>query len=417
MMDSLIAGPAGWAILAITLTLSTVLGLDPSMFAECKTGYADPSLMPAWLQGMIGAVPLLGDLFSLIGPLLCIREGCPEGQENRAGLCHPPCPDGFKSDGASLCYKQYGDYWENKGFPAQPTLLSVTKTVLTNTGVPYSKCESGEELDAGGLCYDKAKPGYTGVGPVVWATLYDTPPSFPDLEDCPAGWSTEWLTCREPLGWNDNCVWWDYGALGGYWTGCATGGAVTGRMDHGGTCPAGKENKDGLCYDVCPVIHSYECHDEEQDEQVCDFVTTYQSTGIPFMPDIPLLELKCQFTGNKIIKEVCVDSPLYTSRVPGMPYVCRTVGDISYTRGVGDIPSCADGQTEDSLGLCYNQPPAGFVKTTLGMMADICPPGSFDFGVGCTRESIFDAGNLALDIYVKTRESYYGITEGLPPGF
>jgi hypothetical protein len=51
------------------------------------------------------------------------------------------------------------------------------------------------------------------------------------------------------------------------------------------------------------------------------------------------------------------------------------------------------------------------------MMETPCPAGSFDFGVGCTRESIFDVGGFPLDVYVKGRESYYGIKEGLPAGF
>jgi hypothetical protein len=57
---------------------------------------------------------------------------------------------------------------------------------------------------------------------------------------------------------------------------------------------------------------------------------------------------------------------------------------------------CPAGTTEDSLGLCYREPPPGFVKTTLGMMSDVCPTGTTDFGVGCSRNSYTRGGNIAL---------------------
>ena len=367
MMDSLLSGPAGWIMFAITTTLYLVLGLDPSMFAECKEGYFDPSTLPAWAQGLIGAIPVLGDLFTLLGGLLCIREGCPEGHENRAGLCHPPCPEGYKSDGASICYKQYGDYWENKGFPAAPTITSVTKTVLTNTGVPATACPEGKHYDAG--CWQNPPPGYTAVSFVAWAdSVYVGGDRWADAKGCDQfaaeeGWvrhRDDGTSCWEDWAvycnssnrdWFGNCYAWDLAS-----NGC---GCIKKTAFDRYTC---RENEDligSMCYNKCPpgMIH-----------------------------------------------------------IPGMPYQCQTDGPLSIPLGT-DLPICPAGTSEDSLGLCYNDPPPGFVKTTLGMMADVCPPGSVDFGVGCTRESTFDVGGIPLDVYVKGRESYYGITEGLPAGF
>jgi hypothetical protein len=69
-----------------------------------------------------------------------------------------------------------------------------------------------------------------------------------ELEPCPDGWSNDGLICRKPLGWNDHCVYWGLGN----WSGCATGGDLVGRLNHGGVCPADHPEKiDGLCYRKC----------------------------------------------------------------------------------------------------------------------------------------------------------------------
>lgn len=367
MMDSLLSGPAGWIMFAITTTLYLVLGLDPSMFAECKEGYFDPSTLPAWAQGLIGAIPVLGDLFTLLGGLLCIREGCPEGQENRAGLCHPPCPEGYKSDGASICYKQYGDDWENKGFPAAPTLTSVTKSVLTNTGFPATSCPEGKHYDAG--CWENPPPGYTAVSFVAWADSVDVGAGrIPDKRPCDAfaaaeGWvrnRDDGTSCWEDWACNTYCDGnWSWSDGGYCHTNCNGCGCIKKALWDRQYCADGGDLIDGLCYSACPE-------------------------------------------GKK--------------HIPGMPYLCQTDGPLSIPLGTA-LPICGPGTSEDSLGLCYNDPPPGYVKSTLGMMETPCPPGSFDFGVGCTRESTFDVGGIPLDVYVKGRESYYGITEGLPAGF
>lgn len=138
-----------------------------------------------------------------------------------------------------------------------------------------------------GLCYEKCRDGYHGVGPVCWVDSYNRGIGTPvGLEPCPSGWSNDGLTCREPLGWNNHCVNW-----GLWWTGCATGGAVRGRLNGGGVCPntdpggpsENTEKVDGLCYKKCPA-----------------------------------------------------DKP---NHIPGMPYLCYKGGDLSYGRGVGKIPS------------------------------------------------------------------------------
>jgi hypothetical protein len=417
MMDSLLSGPAGWIMFAITTSLYLVLGLDASMFEGCKTGYFDPSTLPAWAQGLLGAAPILGDLFTLLSGIICIREGCPEGHENRSGLCHPPCPENYKSDGASICYKQYPG-WEDKGFPAEPTLTSVTKTILTNTGVPPTSCPQGKHYDAG--CWQDPPKGYTAVSFVAWKDTIDVGIGrIPDKKSCDQFKNEEgWLRSRD-----DGTSCWEDGACNtwadGNWN-SSDGGFVHTRCDGCACikknlfqrqyCADGGDLVDALCYSKCPIIE--DCKDVEVDDITC--TTTMVDTDMGFGMIIPMAQTSCIPNGGKRIERQC--NNIQTTRVAGMPYLCEAPGPLSIPLGT-DLPICGAGQTEDSLGLCYNAAPEGFVKTTLGMMETPCPAGSFDFGVGCTRESIFDVGGFPLDVYIKGRESYYGIKEGLPEGF
>jgi len=370
MMVQLATGPWGWVLLGIETALYAGLGLDPSMFKPCENGELDLGALPAWAQGLISAVPLVGDLFTLIGGLLCFKESCPaEFPENSGGLCYKPCEASYKSDGATVCWKQYGDYWENKGFPAAPTITSITKTVLTNTGVPYSTCGEGME-QSGLICYEKCKPGYTGVGPVCWAniiTVGNGVGNIPDKAPCEPGQRDDGTSCWED--WKCNTV-------------CD---APNGRRDAFGNCWA------------------------------WDLKTTCGGCGC-----IKKTLFGRQYAGNpnqELIGALVYDKcPAGMEHPPGLPNQCRTIGEISYGRGVGSPMKCGAGQTEDSLGLCYNAPPEGFEKTTLGLMADKCPEGTTDFGVGCTRQSYNrGAGKVGLSIYLKPRESYYGKEVG--PGY
>ena len=358
MMAQLMEGPWGWALLAIETALYAGLGLDPSMFKPCPSGELDLGALPAWAQGLISAIPILGDLFTLIGGLLCFRESCPEGMENSGGLCYSPCKENFKSDGATLCYKQYGDYWENKGFPAQATLTSITKTILTNTGVPYSECGEGLEKD-GALCYEPCRPGYVGVGPVCWAridTVGNGVGNIPDKGGCDGGQRDDGTSCWED--WKAHC-----------------------RL-------TGLSLVDDSCFYGCGCIKK----------------TLFDRQY-------------CSNPNQEKIGALCYDKcPPGMSHPPGMPNQCRTDGELSYGRGAGNVMKCGKGQSEDSLGLCYNDPPSGFRKSTLGMMEDILPEGTIDFGVGGMRESYNrGAGKVGLAIYLKSRESYYGKDVG--PGY
>ena len=153
-------------------------------------------------------------------------------------------------------------------------------------------CRPGHEND-GGLCYEKCRAGYRGVGPVCWAITENIGVgTVVGLEDCPNGWFTEGLICREPLtgGCTTYCDGnWDWSAGGYCKTRCEPirGGRLKGRLDGGGTCPGPQggdkpDRVDGLCYGRCPK-------------------------------HLP-------------------------KHLPGMPYLCYVGGDLSYVRGVGKIP-------------------------------------------------------------------------------
>jgi hypothetical protein len=336
--------PWGFLFTALTMTLSAVLDLSAESFNPCGEGEFDFNSIPMWAKMILEQWPFVGDIYAMFGDLLCASDKCDKTEESGsgfgAGFCYKPCNESFRSDGATLCWKQYPTF-ENNG--QLHTITSVTKSITLNTGKPLSTCDPSQEKN-GLLCYPKCKTGMKGVGPVCWANLQDVGVGTPvQLESCPAGWVNDGLTCREPLRWDGCCS----RGLFNECYGCAKGGNVVGRLNNGGTCPSDREKIDGLCYKRCPAGMSH---------------------------------------------------------VPGMPYLCRTTGvPVSEGRGAGFPMKCARGETEIS-GLCYNTCPSGSVMQSLGLCSQSCPAGSTDFGVGCTRESYSrGAGRPKILIKVKSR--------------
>jgi hypothetical protein len=78
--------------------------------------------------------------------------------------------------------------------------------------------------------------------------------------------------------------------------------------------------------------------------------------------------------------------------------------------------TCKPGETEDSVGLCYDQCKPGYSKQSLGLCSQNCPAGSKDFGVGCTREAYNrGVGDLPFSMYMKKRLVPYGTKDGPSP--
>ena len=346
-------GPLGVAdllISAIVMTLqSTVKELDPFYYEPVSAGLWSYDQLPEEAKAVISAIPVAGSLLDLVGPLFQFGEKCPEGshQESPGGLCFPNCPDGYKADGAFLCYKQYDGFDQNGGNGELHTLTSITKHILLDTGTVPTDC--GDRDNDAGICYPKCRPGFHGVGPLCWQDTITIGAGTPvGLEDCPAGYRNDGLTCFKDASckgggcstycdgnWNSN----DGGFCHTHCDPITCDGPYTvGRLDHGGTCPGGKERIDGLCYDACPAGYYH---------------------------------------------------------TPGMPYICKQNNQPdSYGRGDTSLPGCGD--KENISGLCYGKVPSGYTRKVIGTLDQNCPEGSADFGVGCVRESHTRPGTLAL---------------------
>jgi hypothetical protein len=407
MLAKLAGGPWEWISFGISTTLYLALGLDSGMFDECPDDEWSFTHLPEEVLMVINAIPFFGDAWQLIGELVCFKKTCPEGQESSNSLCYQPCKESFKSDGATMCYKQYGDYWENKGFPAAPTITSITNTVLPNTGTPPTNCPPGQEF-FGGLCRPTCRDGYDGVLDTCHAriiTVGNSVGNVPKVRPCGPDqrddktvcWARSGEICGPDCskGW-DNCATTEWNALKckrgsdkGSW-GCYKDNFITGPCGNDfkktWTCD---EYGDWNCLSGCPTSCSPEylgARTELNDRLYCDD------------PNQEMIGLTCY--------DKC---PEGMEHPPGMPNQCRTKGEISYYRGVPSTPFCDYTQSEDSLGLCYNDPPPNFQKTTLGMISDICPPGTGSFGTGCTRESYNrGAGTIPFSVHMKTRNNYWG---------
>ena len=154
-------------------------------------------------------------------------------------------------------------------------------------------CKPNESREDG-MCYAKCKPNFHGAATMCVADSHNRGiGTVVGLEDCPAGWFTEGLTCREPItggGCNTHCDGnWNSNDGGFCHTRCEplVGGRVKGRLDGGGKCPGPQggdkpDRTDGMCYSSCPK-----------------------------------------------------DKP---KPMPGFPYLCYAGGPLTYDRGVGKIP-------------------------------------------------------------------------------
>ena len=387
MLGKLKGTPADLIMMIIAQVLMAVLDLDPSKFKACETGEFDLGALPDWANAMIGAIPFLGDLFDLIGNKMCLKAGCPkDAPDESAGLCYKPCDPGFKSDGAIMCYKQYPEF-ESNGMGH--TITSITKKILMDTGKIPSRCADGEDK-SGALCYEHLE-GFTNVAGVAWqncpAGFTDTgvrceknqdvgAGRIPALNPCPAGMRDDGVSCWDDLKcrtWSDpiQCggdAWrpvWDpnhWRCWGGdVHTSCTgTGGIAVNAFQRGQKTEPWEEKIDGLNYNRCPE-------------------------GMWHIPGMPYL-CSASFT-----KQSRVMSPKELK--------CPR------TAKAGVAAGQVDWEEETNIsGLCYSKVPTGYTRKVLGTLDQDCPPGSTDFGVGCTRQAYSrGAGLIPLGIRFKDR--------------
>jgi hypothetical protein len=383
MMTKLKGTPADLIVMIIAQILMAVLDLDPSKFMDCETGEFDLGKLPDWAQAMIGAIPFLGDLFDLIGNKMCLKAGCPrDAPDESAGLCYKPCDPGFKSDGAIMCYKQYPEF-ESNGMGH--TITSITKKILMDTGKIPSRCGDGE-VKSGALCYENVE-GFTNLLGVAWQNcpagftdtgvrcekLHDVGAGrIPGLNPCPPGEHDDGISCWRTTGQvcGDDCSkGWDgcrrRGLLGECWGGCRESCSpvrVISRtaFDRGQYTAPHEDKIDGLNYNKCPE-------------------------GMSHQPGMPYL---------------CTASFTKQSRVMAPRSMkCERKAKAGIAAGA------VEWEEETNIaGLCYGDIPKGYSRKVVGTLDQDCPPGSADFGVGCTRQAYNrGAGLIPLGIRFKDR--------------
>lgn len=383
---------------AIVMTLQfTVKDFDAEAYKPIPPGFIGYTQLPEAARIVISQIPIAGSLLDLVGPLFQFGEKCPEGmyQETPGGLCFPKCPDGYTSDGAFLCYKQYPDF-QNNGM--LHTLTSVTKNILLDTGTIPGTCPPGYEND-GGLCYPSCRGGFRGVGPMCWQDTVGIGAGTPvEPEPCPAGYNADsLLTCSTPVVSSTNpCPegTWDVG--GTCW---GKKNLYIDRLEGGGNCrtwcDTNWDSSDGgLCHTRCDPIRIV-----TDIRQVDEIRVELKDRGLRTTGGASIGRLNnggvCP--GNKQrIDGLCYDScPDGFEHTPGAPYTCRRIGEpLSYERGVGGSPGC--GSKENIAGLCYGNIPSGYTRKVVGTLDQNCPAGANDFGVGCVRESSSRPGALKL---------------------
>lgn len=188
--------------------------------------------------------------------------------------------------------------WDNGRtfYTGDPNATKGTQVV----GTYPDSCPPGKEYEAG-LCYERCKPGYIPFATTCRAESVNVGVGRPvGLEPCPAGWTNDGLTCREPI-YND-CSW--RGLFGECW-GRLSGGRIKGRLDGGGICdwPQDRGNLPNWLVDKSDPKNYKATHPDRVDG---------------------LCYAKCPKN--------------FPERIPGMPYLCYKGGKILYDRGVGKIP-------------------------------------------------------------------------------
>jgi len=265
-MAGIVAARMGIAQTASGIAAATVIGLPVAAFIEilslvflgmsqtvsiamaaylegnepfCPAGYTrlDQNI-PEAANTAISMIPILGDIFSMLGPNLCFTtQSCPPGTVEDGGLCYPPCDGGYTGAGP-LCWSNY-----------------------TSIGVGVLKgCPAGWD-DAGLIC---GKNSYgNGVGTAKdhrcwgdpWKPLWQSGHQECAWE-CPGGKNDVSGLCYNPCpaGYH-----YPHTALGDIGTFCEPDGGIQaiGKFNNDSrlSCPADHPDEiDGLCYAKCPLV-------------------------------------------------------------------------------------------------------------------------------------------------------------------
>lgn len=175
MLTKIKGTPFSFIITIIAVILSSVLDLDPESFDACKPGEFDYSTLPDWAKVIIEAVPFVGDLLMLLGPVMCMGKGCKDDEEEQNGLCYKKPLPGWWCD-SFLCYAQDDAITiDRPGFTSNGqlhTTTHMTKDVRSDLGRPRLEvgvCPPGTRKDsAGALCYPDVPDNWNIVWGVAW---------------------------------------------------------------------------------------------------------------------------------------------------------------------------------------------------------------------------------------------------------
>lgn len=144
---------------------------------------------------------------------------CPEGTEEDALLCYPPCDAGYDGVGP-VCFQVCPAGYTDDGALCRKNAHIFPKQSYGRGAGTGLVCGANQQAQ-GGLCYPRCAPGYYGLGPVCWA-------------HCKAGYADHGATCFRHI----------FDFYGKQTYGRGAGGPVT-------TCPAGMERNGALCYPRC----------------------------------------------------------------------------------------------------------------------------------------------------------------------
>ena len=158
--------------MAISATVSVamagaLMGNPPT----CPAGYQrlDENI-PQNINDGLALVPIVGDVLGMIGPNVCASNSCPPGTQEDAGLCYPPCDQGYNGVGP-VCWSGTKDIgagvlkscpsgWTDIGLICSgPNLAAIGKFDNDSRLV----CPSNKPNSIDGLCYANCDftPAYT----------------------------------------------------------------------------------------------------------------------------------------------------------------------------------------------------------------------------------------------------------------
>lgn len=190
----------------------------PSKLADCPSGYTNmgtycgKGILPWEIKTKsLGSGSCPSGYFK--GPLARCYKTCPAGYTNTGDYCHRPvstlgpsafiCPSGyFKSDITQRCHQTCPAGYTNTGETCHKPISTLGMDSMVCKAGEIKKgprcypvntaCGPNKELDAG-LCYDKCRSGFNGVGPVCWGA----PPK--NWVECGMGAAKDSNTCASKV--------------------------------------------------------------------------------------------------------------------------------------------------------------------------------------------------------------------------